>query len=240
MPSRFGTPRGSLPRILAEAGEIADARMRLTAKLLDEFTDATSSKGVSPMGGGGRLSSRDFKALLQASPEFREQVAHRWLFATPDERTKLLKEIGDVFPTAPGPGVTASVPEAIPAEEQGTALGGAPQGAAPVGPQPGVGAAPVPAGPPALPAPGVPAVGGPPMPAPMPPGIGPAAPAPGGPPPAMAPPAAGMMPMGVPPGMVMGPGGPVPLGPMPVGPMPPPGVPAPGAIPRPSAAARLV
>lgn len=253
MPSRFGTPRGSLPRILTEAGEIADARIRSTMKLVDEFTDATSTKGGAPVGGGGRLARADFRTLLQSNPQFQQQVANRWQFATPDERGRLLAEIRRVFPETPGEAVLGDVPEAIPAEEMGTGLGGPPQGAAPVGPQPGQGLAP------AVPQPQPQPPGPAPVPPPMPPPIGPGAPGPvppggpGGPglppmPPPMPPPigpgptglppAAAVLPPGVAPGM------PLPPGRLPVGPQAPPQIPlgpTGGALPaRAAAAARLV
>jgi hypothetical protein len=245
-PSRFGTPRGSLPRILTEAGEIADNRLRTTMKLLDEFTDASSPKGTAPVGGGGRLNRQDFTTLLTNNPDFQQQIANRWMFATPDERGRLLKAIREAFPDQMAAGVGGDVPGAIPSEEMGTALGGPPQGAAPVGPQPQPGAAPSPAVPPG---PGAAPAG------PLPPG-GPMPPGPPGPPPPpmigqpgpigqRIPPVPVPMPMpsqmpGMPPGMVMPPGTPG----MPVGPSAPPGIPlAPGggAMPaRPAAAARMV
>ena len=38
MPARFGAPRGSIPRMLKEASEIAEARMSTVLKYLDDYT----------------------------------------------------------------------------------------------------------------------------------------------------------------------------------------------------------
>lgn len=246
MPSRFGSPRGSIPRILREAGEISDARMRSVQKYLDDFTATDDPKNA--IGGGVRLTRRDFAGLLQQSPDFQQQVANRWVFATPKEREALIAVLREAFPERMAAAVGQVPGGPIPPEQQGTGLGGAPQGAAPVGPQPAPGAAPpgLPpemGGTPLVPAPTMPA--GPPMGAPGPPGM----------PATLPPPALGLGAATLPPGPP-GPGGPpgsvLPGMPLPAG-LPPPGTgplvspvppigpaagPPPG--PRPSLAAGLV
>jgi hypothetical protein len=186
--------------------------MRSVLSYLDDFTAVDDPK--KQIGGGGRLNRAQFTALLHQSPDFRQQVTNRWLFATPDEREKLLAQLREAFP---GQGRTAlGIPDgAVPLDQSGTGLGGPPQGAAPVGPQPGVGAAPVPSG---L-APGPPAPAGPPTgAAPLPPG-GPSA----------------ALPMPGPPSLPVLPGPPGPLGPEAAPFVPPPGLPAlappPGSLP---------
>ena len=241
VPSRFGSPRGSIPRILREAGEIADARMRSVQKYLDDFTAADDPKDQ--VGGGGRLPRRDFVALLRQSPDFRQQIANRWAFANAKERETLLTVLREAFPAEMAAQVAQVPGGAIPPEQQGTGLGGPPQGAAPVGPQPAPGAAPpgVPGAGPPPPAPGAPPMLPPTMP------TGPVLGAPPGPP---APP--GMPPIaGLPaPGMAPVPGTPGPLPPQPLG-LPLPGQgplvppvpqigPASGPPGRPSLAAGLV
>jgi hypothetical protein len=243
-PARFGVPRGSLPRILTEAGEISDARMRSTLKYLDEFT-AVEDPGKH-LGGGGRLTRAQFAQLLQQNPDFQQAIANRWVFSTEAEKKALVKQLQGLFPGTVAPSVGGVPGTAIPPEQQGTGLGGPPQGAAPVGPQPVPGLAPPGASVPAPPSggPGGPPIGppGPGLPPglPMPPGPGvPLAP-PGGPPgpipPGLIPvPPAGPLPVapGMPPGLPPGP----PLGP----PFPaPPPLPAPPGAPAPSLAARLV
>ena len=101
MPSRFGSPRGSIPRILREAGEISDARMRSVQKYLDDFTATDDPKAQ--IGGGTRLTRNDFGRLLQSSPDFQQQVANRWVFATPREREALLVVLRDAFPERMAP-----------------------------------------------------------------------------------------------------------------------------------------
>jgi len=245
MPSRFGSPRGSIPRILREAGEIADARMRSVQKYLDDFTAADDPKDQ--VGGGGRLPRTDFVALLRSSPDFQQQVANRWAFANAKEREALLRVLRQAFPQEMAAQVAQVPGGAIPPEQQGTGLGGPPQGAAPVGPQPQPGAAPmgVP-GSPGAPPPGAGAPGMPPAPTmPTGPVLG-APPAP--PPPPGMPPVGGLPAPGMAPVPGMGPGlpgmPPAPLGlPLPgqgplVPPVPPVGPNAP--MPRPSLAAGLV
>jgi hypothetical protein len=184
MPSRFGNPRGSIGRILKEAGEISDARLRSTMAYLDDFTSVEDNP-QKQIGGGGRLTRGQYTAMLQQSPDFRQQLANRWLFATPTERDSLLVHLREAFP---GQGRAAlGVPglddTGIPDDQTGTGLGGPPQGGqalgAGLGPAPMAGAAPVPpmgppppldmnaAGPPGPAGPGLPAsspapVGGPP------------------------------------------------------------------------------
>lgn len=236
VPSRFGSPRGSIPRILREAGEIADARMRSVQRYLDDFTAADDPKDQ--VGGGGRLPRNDFVALLRSSPDFQQQVANRWAFATSKEREALLVVLRQAFPREMAAQVAQVPGGAIPPEQQGTGLGGPPQGAAPVGPQPQPGAAP----PGALGPPGAPPTGpGAPPPGMLPPTMptGPVLGAPLPPPPGMPPiaglPAPGMAPPPVP--------GMQPLGlPLPgQGPLVPPVPPVgPNAAPRPSLAAGLV
>lgn len=220
--SRFGAPRGSVPRIVAEAADLAEERLSLTMKLLD---DATTAGKVGTLGGGSRLAYDAFRALLVSDEGFRQQVANRWLFATPKERERLLLEIQRVFPAGrvtgtagAGTGSAGLPPEVtsppppsggVPADqmqpgaEMGMGLGGPAPGAMP---QPGI---PPPAGAgtglppaPAMPPPPVnplqqlpPPMGQPPLPG--------AAALPGGPPP----PVLGLMP-----GMLPPPG-PPPVGP---------------------------
>lgn len=253
MPSRFGSPRGSVPRILREAGEVADARLRSVQKYLDDFT--ATDDPADQVGGGTRLSRGDFVALLHQSPDFQQQIANRWVFATPREREALLTVLRQAFPQEMARAV-AGVPEApIPPEQQGTGMGGPPQGAGPLGPQPGLGAAPTvppvaaptPGGAPPPPVPTEPAgptLGTSPLPSPTvtlpPPGL------PLGAATSPMPPAPGVQPTGMP----VGPGGePLPL----LGPVPPvgpnalpastpsiaPAVPG-GPQPRPSRAAALL
>jgi len=178
VPSRFGSPRGSIGRILKEAGEISDARLRATIRYLDDFTSIEDHPDKQ-IGGGGRLTRAEFTAMLQQQPDFRQQLANRWLFATAPERDKLLAQLRDAFP---GQGRAAlGVPglddSGIPDDQMGTGLGGPPQGATPVGPQPGMGMAPtppegsspsLPPGPGEMVQPGGAAPVGPPGPAPLP------------------------------------------------------------------------
>jgi len=149
MPSRFGNPRGSIGRILKEAGEISDARLRSTMAYLDDFTSVEDNP-QKQIGGGGRLTRGQYTAMLQQSPDFRQQLANRWLFATPTERDSLLVHLREAFP---GQGRAAlGVPglddTGIPDDQTGTGLGGPPQGGqalgAGLGPAPMAGAAPVP------------------------------------------------------------------------------------------------
>lgn len=218
--------------------------MRSVLAYLDDFTAVDDPK--KQIGGGGRLNRAQFTALLHQSSDFRQQVANRWLFATPDEREKLLGQLREAFP---GQGRTAlGIPDgAVPLDQSGTGLGGPPQGAAPVGPQPGVGAAPVPPGP----APGPPAPAGPPTgAAPLPPGAPPSAlPVPGppalpGPPGPLGPEAAPFVPPPGLPALAPPPGSLPPMPVLPPGMLPPPGmgIPAGPAPPTPgiSNAARLV
>jgi len=255
VPSRFGTPRGSLPRILSEAGDIADARMKLLLKHIDEFTQVTQP-AKHAVGGGQRLTNSQFQALLLTNPDYQQSIANRWLFSTPGEREALLRQLRDLFPeqtmtgpgapppdTGAGPtGATGHVPApVVPPHEQGTGMGGPPQGAGPVGPQPAPGLAPpgpLPGAPPgplpiggplpmAPPPPGPPPLGPPPGPLPpLPPPVLPPAPPP------MAPPPPAPFPLGVAPG-VLPPGLPPGiLPPAPVGPPPSPvGAPPSGAPP---------
>ena len=168
MTGRFGAPRGSIPRIVAEAADIAEQRLKLTSKLVDSFTEAGK---VGTLGGGSRLAYDAFRALLQSDQGFQQQIANRWLFSTPQEKKRLLEEIRRVFPagkatgTQEGMGSEGLPPEVIqppgglpppgqmpPGAEMGMGLGGPAPGAAP---PPG---APPPAGvgsgaPPALPMP---------------------------------------------------------------------------------------
>jgi len=216
MPSRFGSPRGSLPRILKEAGEIADARMQATQKYLDDFTTADDPKDQ--IGGGAKLSRQAFVALLRQSPDFRQQVANRWVFANADERAKLLETLRQAFPDQTSGMGLGPPPSPIPSAQTGTGMGGPPQGAGPVGPQPSPGGAPggPPGAPPPLPPSPLPAGG------PLPPGaMGAGGPPPGPPPlglggPPPAPPPV-LPPNALPP--------PVPGGGTPQPPPPPPGIP---------------
>ena len=176
MPSRFGSPRGSIPRILREAGEIADARMKSVQRYLDDFTAADDPKDQ--VGGGKKLARRDFVALLKQSPDFQQSIANRWAFASAKERETLLTVLREAFPQETGPAALQIPRSPIPQAETGTGLGGPPQGAGPVGaaPLPQPGAAPAPG--PSAPAPPPPAMmppppampGGPVLGAPMPPG----------------------------------------------------------------------
>jgi hypothetical protein len=236
VPSRFGVPRGSLPRILQEAGEIADARMRTVMRYLDEYT--ALERPERSLGGGGRLTRPQFRQLLVGNPDFQQAVANRWLFSDQREKDALLRQLRELFPEASGPTVSSIPGTAIPPQEQGTGLGGPPQGAAPVGPGPVPGLAPAPLAPllPAAPPPILPAL----APGPPPMGVMPAGPLPL--PPGAAVPLAGP---GGPPGSL--PPLPLPPGPPP-GPLPPtvppplrasPPIVLPGA-PAPSLAARLV
>src|SRR5262245_52808984 len=250
MPSRFGSPRGSIPRILREAGEVADARMRAVQRYLDDFT-AIDDASKHQVGGGGRLTRTQFQALLQGNPDFQQQIANRWLFSNQAEKDALLKQLREVFPEEMSK-ATGGVPgPVIPPEQQGTGLGGAPQGAAPVGPQPQPGAAPLPqlstpgaleALPPVPPGPPGPsaAMAGPPLnatpvlPVPGIPGMPPTPAPPGAPGAAIPPPGVGGAPLPAP-GVPPFPPPPLP-GQLPPAPRPgPPGAPGPIA-----AAARMV
>jgi hypothetical protein len=204
VPSRFGSPRGSIPRILRDAGEIADARMRSVQRYLDDFTAADDPQDQ--IGGGARLARRDFVALLRQSPDFQQQVANRWVFASQKERDALLGVLREAFPAETAPSTTNIPAGATPATQTGTGLGGPPQGASPVGPQASPGGAP-------------PALGAPPPGPPRPPGGAPLPPptTPAGPP-------LGAPPVAAPPPLPPGPGAPAlappGLGPLPVPPQP--------------------
>jgi hypothetical protein len=220
VPSRFGVPRGSLPRILTEAGDIADARMRTVMRYLDEYT--ALERPERSLGGGGRLTRPQFRQLLVGNPDFQQAVANRWLFSDQREKDALLRQLRELFPEASGPALSSVPGTAVPPEQQGTGLGGPPQGAAPVGPGPVPGLAPG-APPPSLtmaPPRSPPAVPGP---LPLPPGAAVPLAGPGGPP-------GSLPPLPVPPGP--------PPGPLPPT-VPPPPIVLPGA-PAPSLAARLV
>jgi hypothetical protein len=231
--SRFGAPRGSVPRIVAEAADLAEERLSLTMKLLD---DATTAGKIGTLGGGNRLAYDAFRALLTSDEGFRQQVANRWLFATPSERERLLQEIQRVFPAgrvtgtaAAGTGSAGLPPEVVspppspggvpadqrqPGAEMGMGLGGPLPGAAPASgaaPPPGSGAGlpPAPAVPPLSVTP-LQQLPPPPGPLPMPP------PAPGAP--------------GVPPVLGLLPGMAPPPSPLPIGPD---GQPLPPVMPAP-------
>lgn len=237
--SRFGAPRGSVPRIVAEAADLAEQRLSLTMKLLD---DATTAGKVGTLGGGTRLQYDAFRALLTSDEAFRQQVANRWLFASPKERERLLKEIQRVFPagkvtgTQAGQGSQGLPPEVVspppssggvppdqlaPGAEMGMGLGGPTPGAAPLpgtAPPPGIGSG-LPPAPNVPPSPVTPLQQ-------MPPGAGlPVLPPPG--PGGGLPPAVlnllGPLPQGPPPPLPLGPEGqPLPaLMPMPAMPIPP-------------------
>ena len=208
--SRFGNPRGSVPRIVAEAADLAEQRLSLTMKLLD---DATTAGKVGTLGGGTRLQYDAFRALLTSDEAFRQQVANRWLFASPKERERLLKEIQRVFPsgkvtgTQEGMGSQGLPPETV---SPPPSPGGVPSGQMAPGAEMGMGLG----GPLPPPPPG----------APPPPGVGAGMPPPLAAPPQPVAPLQQPLPLPMPP---MAPGAPPVLGllpPLPGGPPPPPPV----------------
>jgi len=104
MPDRsaLSTPRGVLPRILAQAGEIAEAQQRLTLKLLDEMTDSTHQR---TLGKGRRLSRADYLTLLRDDPAMQERVLAKLPFATKEERAKLKRDLEALLPPPMPPGM---------------------------------------------------------------------------------------------------------------------------------------
>src|SRR5262245_9105696 len=114
MPSRFGEPRGSIPRILSDAGEIADARLKSLMRYTDEYVAVDRPQRT--LGGGGRLTRAQFQTLLTQNPGFQQAVANRWLFSDQREKDALLKQLRELFPDAVGPAATSIPGSPIPPE----------------------------------------------------------------------------------------------------------------------------
>jgi hypothetical protein len=85
--------RGGLTSILAEADQVAGARLKGLISELDRITEAG---GASPFG-GGQISRGDFRRLLANDPGTLRDVAARFPFASEGEKRALQTDIQRAF-----------------------------------------------------------------------------------------------------------------------------------------------
>lgn len=86
-------PRGSLGAVFEDGATIAQSRLEAIGQYLDHVAE------VDEPASGGVLSNEQFRTLLRNSDEFREGLAEKAAFATPEERKRLAKKLDELFPS---------------------------------------------------------------------------------------------------------------------------------------------
>lgn len=118
---RKGISRGLIPRILKDAGDISETRLKAAMRLQDELTDVAPGD---VLGAGGKLSRKDFRLLLASDQDTQARVMATWPFATEPERAAIRRELSRLEEAQPDaknlPPSVVTGPNAVP--QQGVPL----------------------------------------------------------------------------------------------------------------------